>query len=107
MSALLFDTPKALIQFYIFKVVIGGVGAQTSACSLLKRHLRLQRGRRRKKKKDGGIREEAHKEREGGKKKKKTQANVGAFQITTYPRDREWRDGGMKGRAKSMSHAER
>lgn len=82
-------------------------GGQTSACSLLKRHLRLQRGRRRKKKKDGGIREEAYKEREGGKKKKKTQANVGAFQITTYPRDREWRDGGMKGRAKSMSHAER
>lgn len=59
-----FDTPEALIQFYIFKVVIGGKkGGQTSACSLLKRHLRQQRGRRRKKKKkDGGIREEAHKE---------------------------------------------
>lgn len=24
MSALLFDTPKALIRFYIFKVVMGG-----------------------------------------------------------------------------------
>lgn len=49
-----------------------------------------------------GIREEVHEEWEGGK----TQATVGAFQIK-LTREREWRDGGMKGRVKSMSHAER
>lgn len=54
---------------------------------------------RKEEEKEGGIREEVHKE--WGE----TQVTVGAFQIKLVW-ERERRDGGMKRRVKSMSHAD-
>lgn len=54
-------------------------------------------------KEEGKIREEVHEEWKGGE----TQVTMGSFQIKlVWEREREWRDGGMKRRVKSMSHAD-